>query len=439
MEANTVDCPECGRRQKIVLTDKFLRAYRPEKNTEIFDAHTSAPGGFGVRCGRETVSYFLVYRRKNKGKFRHRIGTYGAETNPQTGIFTLADARAEAERIRGTKAHPVGEARRIRESGTFADIAERYLQAGCPRAKKLAKEPLRPDTVESYKNHLRNVLIPQFGAYAIDQISREDVKNFFEGKIATAFDKNRARPVHANRCLATMRRVISWAVSNGWAVSNPCAGQDKPGGKEEPTPREWTDDELRAVLVAVERESLVWRALVKFAFLTGCRSGELRQARWTWVDMSEDGKERLNLPKTATKGRRPRTVPLSRQACEVLAALREKTGSGELLFPGRRKGAVLTRVDSIIERICTTSGVTFTIHNVRDALAEFAADEERGGSLDLAGRLLGHKVAKGALAHYAKSENIPAQRRMLQAWADHLTRLTTKEEAESAKILEFSR
>ena len=88
--------------------------------------------------GVKSASFFLVYWRGGN-KHRHKIGAYHPQGNGET-MYTLQQARLEAERIRGGKLHPARTARRAREVGTFEDVANTFLD-DMPRAKKRADEP----------------------------------------------------------------------------------------------------------------------------------------------------------------------------------------------------------------------------------------------------------------------------------------------------------
>jgi integrase len=64
------------------------------------------------------------------------------------------------------------------------------------------------------------------------------------------------------------------------------------------------------------------------------RPGELRQAEWSEIDMEAAV---WRIPARRMKARREHVVPLSRQVLAILAALREITGGGRLVFPALGK------------------------------------------------------------------------------------------------------
>jgi integrase len=77
----------------------------------------------------------------------------------------------------------------------------------------------------------------------------------------------------------------------------------------------------------------VTRLAIKLMALTFVRTGELIGARWEEFDI---GARRWNIPAERMKMRAAHIVPLSTQALEVIAVLREVSGHREHLFPGER-------------------------------------------------------------------------------------------------------
>ena len=68
--------------------------------------------------------------------------------------------------------------------------------------------------------------------------------------------------------------------------------------------------------------------LLAYSFLL---TSELIEAPWTEFDLD---RARWDIPAERMKMKTPRIVPLSRQAVEVLRALKLLTGNGKLVFPG---------------------------------------------------------------------------------------------------------
>ena len=79
---------------------------------------------------------------------------------------------------------------------------------------------------------------------------------------------------------------------------------------------------------------------MKLMALIFVRTGELIGARWEEIDTEA---ARWNILAERMKMRTPHIVPLSRQALDVLARLRE-LAQGEWVFPGERRGRPISNM-----------------------------------------------------------------------------------------------
>ena len=93
--------------------------------------------------------------------------------------------------------------------------------------------------------------------------------------------------------------------------------------------------ELPELLRAIEvyQGTHVTRLAMKLIALTFVHTSELIGPRWAEFDLEA---ARWDIPAERMKMRTPHIVPLSRQALDVLAALRTLSGQSEWLFPGDR-------------------------------------------------------------------------------------------------------
>ena len=104
-----------------------------------------------------------------------------------------------------------------------------------------------------------------------------------------------------------------------------------------------TPDEIGGILRAIDdyKGTFVVRSAFRLAPMIFVRPGELRNAKWQDIDLNE-AEWLLELSKVdASKSRREDVddylvVPLSRQAVEILTALRALTGDDMYVFPGAR-------------------------------------------------------------------------------------------------------
>jgi integrase len=159
------------------------------------------------------------------------------------------------------------------------------------------------------------------------------------------------------------------------------------------------------------------RAMLKLAALLFVRPGELCQAEWAEIEWET---ATWRIPAAKMKMKRPHSVPLARQALEVLRELRDVTGKTRWLFPSRwdkcrhESGMVL----NLALRRMGYSREIMTAHGFRAMAATTLS--EQGWTSETIERQLAHTDKNQVRAAYQRSELLADRRKMLQAWADWL-------------------
>lgn len=159
------------------------------------------------------------------------------------------------------------------------------------------------------------------------------------------------------------------------------------------------------------------RYSLKMMALTFVRPGELCLAEWTDIEW-DTGLWRI--PAHKMKMKRPHSVPLSRQALDVLRDLQRVTGNYRWLFPSRwnkerhENSGVL---NSALRRMGYGNTI-MTAHGFRAMAATTLS--EQGWPSEVIERQLAHVDKNRVRAAYQRSELLAERRKMLQAWADYL-------------------
>src|SRR5258706_14388586 len=96
----------------------------------------------------------------------------------------------------------------------------------------------------AYHGVLLNDVLPAWKGRKLDSIKRADVKLLLAGIRVD-------RPVHANRTLAVIKRLYSWALDSEIVENSPAIGIKTP--KEKSRDRVLCDNELRLVLRAADK------------------------------------------------------------------------------------------------------------------------------------------------------------------------------------------
>ena len=177
---------------------------------------------------------------------------------------------------------------------------------------------------------------------------------------------------------------------------------------------------------------------VKLTLLIFIRSSELRFARWSEIDfvnaMWTIPGEREPLPGVkhshrGSKMKTPHLVPLSRQALELLKAIREISGECDLVFIGDhdfRKPMSENTVNKALRSMGYDTTVEVCGHGFR-AMACSALIESGKWSRDAVERQMSHQERNSVRAAYIhKAEHLDERRLMLQWWTDYLDETTKR-------------
>lgn len=121
------------------------------------------------------------------------------------------------------------------------------------------------------------------------------------------------------------------------------------------------------------------------------------------------------------------TVPLSRQAIEILQELKPLTGRFPYVFPSAR-GASRCMSENAIRVALRAMGYdndTMTPHGFRSMASTLlnqmkTKDGVRRWDADAIERQLAHKEKNQIRAAYDRAEHLEERREMLQVWADYL-------------------
>lgn len=177
---------------------------------------------------------------------------------------------------------------------------------------------------------------------------------------------------------------------------------------------------LGALLRAVDdfQGQTVTQAALQLLILLFPRPGELRSATWAEFDLSAAV---WTIPAVRMKMRRPHRVPLSRQALEILGALKELTGRSEHIFPcirTVRRAMSENTMNAALRRIGYSKDEV-TAHGFR-ATASTLLNESGKWNSDAIERQLAHIDTNEVRRAYARGEHWDERVSMMQWWADQL-------------------
>jgi integrase len=233
------------------------------------------------------------------------------------GIDPMADRKAQTE-AKLRKA----EAEQRQAENSFENVARKWWEWWAA-----GKSPRHTVCV---LRRLESDVFPAFGHKFIEAVTPADIR-----KLMLEIEGRNARDV-AKRAHETTGQIFRYAIAHGIANRNPAA-DFKPGDilaevKGENFARV---DVKELPLLLVNMDNYDGDATTRFAMrlmaYTFVRTSELIESEWPEFDLDFG---RWDIPAHRMKMNSPHIVPLSRQAVEVLRALKLLTGNGRLVFPG---------------------------------------------------------------------------------------------------------
>jgi integrase len=167
-----------------------------------------------------------------------------------------------------------------------------------------------------------------------------------------------------------------------------------------------------------QREGTAARAL-EFLVLTAVRSGEVRGAQWSEIDLT---KKIWTVPAERMKAKREHRVPLSNQAITLLKSLPSKRLGG-LVFPGNKPKAKLS--DMSLTAVMRRMAADAVPHGLRSSFRDWVG-EATPYPREVAEMALAHTVGNAVEAAYRRGDLFEKRRSMMQDWASFLVVLSPR-------------
>ena len=287
---------------------------------------------------------------------------------------------------------PTAEKVAKRSIPTFAQfIAERYM----PYIRSYKK------SANSDDGYLRIQILPVLGHKYLDEITKKDIIDLQHGLIHKGY-----KPGTINRALVLVRYAMNLALK--WEIPgvkiNPTKDvrllNDEAGKRD----RFLTPEETQRLFEAVRNsENPLLQYIVPFLLLTGARKREALDARWEDFDL-----ERRQWCIPFTKAGRPRYVPLSNSALNLLAHV-PRIDQNPWVFPNPKTGKPYQSIFGSWNTARKSVGLhDIKIHSLRHSFASFLVNS--GRSLYEVQRILGHSQARTTMrySHLAPSTLLAA-------------------------------
>jgi integrase len=318
------------------------------------------------------------------------------------GIDPMAERKAEGE----AKQQESRDLEREVDS-SFEKIARKWWEWW-----SIGKSPRHAETL---MNRLETDVFPVIGHVHIDSVQTAHIRG-----IMLTIETRGASDV-AKRAHQSIGQIFRFAIARELANRNPAADfrpRDVLAATESENFAHVDEKDLPELLAKMDDYN--GDALTRFGLklLAYCfpRTSELIEAPWTEFDLD---RARWDIPAERMKMKTPHIIPLSRQAVEVLRALRLLTGNGKLVFPGALDKNTCMSNNTLLYALYRLGyqgrmtghgfrGLASTILNENDF------DDEH---VDLQ---LAHMKRNKVSAAYNHAKYLKQRTAMMQWWADYL-------------------
>lgn len=174
-----------------------------------------------------------------------------------------------------------------------------------------------------------------------------------------------------------------------------------------------------------ERDGTAARAL-EFLILTVVRSGAVREATWSEIDMDA---ARWTIPGRKMKAKREHRVPLTGRALAILRQMEALRPAGDtdgtaLIFPGMKEGKPLS--DMTLRAVLKRMGYdNITAHGFRSTFRDWAEDGA-GAAYGTTRAAMAHAIGDKVDAAYRRGDAFERRRDLMRQWEAHMNGTTPK-------------
>lgn len=362
-----------------------------------------APGRYGDGEGlylevSPTGAKSWILRVMVRGR-RRDIGLGGAS------YVELGEARDEARRLR-----------KLAKAGGDP-VVERKAKEGVPTFEQAAREvygTLKPGWREGGV-HVKH-WIASLERHAFPVIGDRPVDTIQSGDVLEVLTPIWFRiPETARRVRQRMRHVMTWAKGkNLYPAENPVdaakGSLPRHPSKVKKHLAALSYAEVPAFMAALAERKGISALALRFTILTAARSGEVRGARWSEIDLENAV---WTVPGARMKAKKDHRVPLTTEALAVLEKVRGL--DKELVFPGQKRGRPMSdaTLAAVLKRM---KRADVTVHGFRSTFRDWAA-ERTTFPREIAELALAHEVGSAVERAYRRSDLFAKRRQLMEAWA----------------------
>lgn len=385
--------------------ERRLTAVAVERIKEPGYYHDGA--GLYLQVSR-TCSKSWIFRFTLAGKSREMgIGGYP--------VVSLAAARSKARECRGLLDRGIDpiedrnakrQADRIATSATtFDQCATAYITAHRPSWKNAKHAAQWESTLATYCS-------PVFGALPVRSVDTPMVLRVLQPIWLTKAET-------ANRLRGRIESILDWATVQKYrAGENPArwrghlehllAAPNRTKRIEHHPALPW--QEIGAFMVELRQQAGIAARAMEFAILTAARSGEVRLAAWSEIDLDS---RIWTVPADRMKAGKEHRVPLSDGAVSLLQSM-HRVVECDLIFPGAREGRPLSDM-SLTACLRRMNRGDITVHGFRSTFRDWCA-ESANFPREVCEHALAHSLPDKVEAAYRRGDLLDKRVLLMQEW-----------------------
>ncbi|EJL82846.1 site-specific integrase [Pantoea sp. GM01] len=386
-----------------MLTDTKLRkalGKRRDKVEIISDSH-----GLNVRLTLSGgVTFFYRYRWKDKPA-QLTIGDYPS--------ITLSQARERRQQFRLWITEGYDPRRQVvlerikKVDALTVEEAYDYWEEHYAKPEGLIK-------IVKNRQNFRNHIYPVLGDMVVNQTTKTHWLHLFDGM---------GRRVVTGQMLSLMQRTFRFCHNRGVIDTNPLAELRRADVAVAAAMKDrvLSDDEIRIIWQALDGLPSRQQIVMKFLLMTGCRSTEIRTAKWEWFNYKE---KTWTVPGSEYKTGKTVRRALPDCAISMLKKHQKTSITKHVLTRSRYKGPeddkppAQPNIAFFSAQIIMKTGMKeWSLHDLRRTVATRLS--ELGAPPHVIEKLLGHQMS-GVMARYNLHDYINDQHHWLKVWTDHL-------------------
>ena len=370
----------------------------------------------GIRALKEAGRYgdgdglFLLVGKSGARSWMVRVQKDGKRRDIGLGgerKVSLAKARADAALVCSqveAGIDPVAERKKAAGIPTFREAAA-LVHAEHKRGWRNAKHGAQ------WLSSLEAYAFPMIGDKSVSDIDGPAVRDVLAAIWL-------AKPETARRVRQRINGVVDWAIGKGYRIAPlPMTAINKSLPKHRATVKHHAAmpyGDVPALIGRLRERESMGRLALEAVILTAARSGELRGADWSEIDLE---RALWTIPASRMKANREHVVPLSAAALRIFKRMKAlRTEGSNLVFPGTVRGKPLS--DMTLTKVLRDMGLDCTAHGFRSSFRDWVSEETTFDGT-VAEAALAHAIENKVEAAYRRGNLLEKRRALMAAWGDY--------------------